>query len=227
MFYDPSYLCNLSRLFCLAIFGAFSVAVFSVSAAETKPLTLKATAQSAKPAQAEKSPAPATKKDEPASSGSFGVKQIDPFRKETTEKKVEKQPNLFQELLDRKVELPKKKRGAAKPVKKATNVDNPFEDAGAEVENPFEGGNVPENPFADGDVIENPFADEGEDSGNDNSSVNPSNPFAAGDPFADEDPRNQVSAAESQSKPKGPTNRAKSQGTTSKSEESLSNPFED
>ena len=218
MSYNLSYLRNFSRFLCLAIFGTFSVAVLSISAAETKPLTLKATAQSPKPAQAAKSPAPAVKKDEPAAAGAFGVKQIDPFRKDETEKKVEKQPNLFQELLDRKIELPKKKRTAAKPVKKTTNVDNPFEEA--EVGNPFEGGDIPENPFADDG--EDDFSGMGGIS-----SINPSNPFAAGDPFADEDPRNQVSAAaKSPSKSKGPTNRAKSPGTASKTEE-LKNPFED
>ena len=228
MSYEFSRFRNLSRLFCSAVLGMFSVAVFllsvfSVSAAETKPLTLKATAQSTKPAQAAKSPTPVTKKAEPASAGAFGVKQIDPFHKDA-DKKVEKQPNVFQELLDRKVELPKKKRTAAKPVKKTTNVDNPFADA--EVENPFDGGDVPENPFEDGDFPENPFDGGDKGFGDEDSfvpSVNPSNPFAAGDPFADEDPRNQVSS----NKPKGPTNRAKPQGAASTSEESLKNPFED
>ena len=211
---------SFSRLFGLAILGVFSVAVFSASAQEKKPLTLKSTAQSTKPAQTVKSPAPTAKNEIPASAGTSGVKQIDPFRKNDTEKKVEKQPNLFQELLDRKVDLPKKKRAAAKPVKKTTNVDNPFEDA--EVDNPFDDGEIPSNPFEEDESFdETDFSD-------DSAVVSSSNPFAAGDPFADEDRRNQVSAAVgSQAKPKGPTNRAKSQGTVSASEEPLKNPFDE
>ena len=165
-------------------------AVFAHAAA---PLTLKATEAPKK--QAEEPPKVVT----PRPQGAFGVKQVDPLRKDETPQNVEKRPNVFQELLDRQVVLPTKKRPPAPP-KKTTRINpfeeaedwgssfgearNPFEDA--EMENPFGGNSFSggsRNPFEDADKGENPFS---------GFSSNPSNPFAAGDPFADEDPRNQV-----------------------------------
>ncbi len=155
----------------------------------------------------------------PANPQSGAVKQIDPFRKEEKPKSVEKKPNLFQDLLDQKIELPKKKRPAAPPKKKSTeNADNPFEDL--EADNPFDSGGSG-NPF---------LTDDSDDFGGsfeEPKSVNPANPFAAGDPFADEDPRNKGGQPTKAVKPKGPTNQAKPKAKQTASDEPLMNPFLD
>ena len=131
--------------------------------------------------------APAT----PPRSGGFGVRQVDPFRKDETPKSEDTRPNVFQELLDRVIVPPTRQRQAAQP-RRTMNRDNlfgnPFEDDGR---NPFD--DEEENPFES-----NPFGATGSFSGNPNPSgssaaFRPFNPFAAGDPFADEDPRNQPS----------------------------------
>ncbi len=158
-----------------------------------------------------------------------GVKQIDPFRKEEKSKSVEKKPNPFQDLLNQKVELPKKKRQAVAPKKKTTEgSDNPFEtvDEG----NPF--GDGPANPFMTDDS-DDPFGGNGpanpfdSDDFGEPESINPSNPFAAGDPFADEDPRNQGALPSKAAKPKGPTNQAKPKTKVPDSDEPYTNPFLD
>ena len=122
-----------------------------------------------------------------AQEGAFGVRQVDPFRKNETPQNTEKRPNMFQEILDRAVELPSRRRPPAPPKKQT----DPFEDAEEDWGDSFGGTN---NPFEDAD---DPFG--GNPFGNDpfegsplrGNISNPSNPFAAGDPFADEDPRNQ------------------------------------
>ena len=143
------------------------------------PLTLKAS-----DAEVPKTQAQATAQ----SGGSSGGKQIDPFRKSETIKKAETRPNMFQDLLDRQVELPSKKRPPAPPKKKA-NDPNSFEEA-EESGNPFGDAEDVDNPFGGNPFGDNPFGDAGSGqfgAGN----FNLSNPFAAGDPFADEDQGNQ------------------------------------
>ena len=197
-FINMSYFHFLPKIGVAILFAVFP----AISTQAAAPLTLKATATEAPKKQAEDPPKVAS----PRPQGAFGVKQVDPLRKDETPQNTEKRPNIFQELLDRQVELPSKKRPPAPPKKTTSDtnpfnnpfeeaeewgssfgggVSNPFEDA--EIENPFEGG--ARNPFEDADDGENPFGDN-PFGGN---SINPSNPFAAGDPWADEDPRNQGS----------------------------------
>ena len=179
-----------------AILTSLSVVLPAVSAQEATPLALQASA-----AEAPKAQTPAPKKTTPQAGGAFGVKQVDPFRKNETPQNVEKRPNIFQELLDRQIELPTRRRPAAQPRRttNSTNNTNPFEEASnpfedaedfgnpfGETRNPFEDAGEMDNPFG----ARNPFEDDGDVFGG-TISINSSNPFAAGDPFGDEDPRNQ------------------------------------
>ncbi|MCL2304047.1 MAG: hypothetical protein FWC43_01740 [Planctomycetaceae bacterium] len=143
------------------ILVGLSAVLSAIPAQAAAPLTLKAsTAETPK----KQTPEPASK----TQSGTFGVKQVDPFRKDTPQN-AEKRPNVFQEILDRPVELPKKKRPPAPP-KKTEESSNPFEDTGEWGDNPFKDA---DDPFGGG-------------------SGNSSDPFAAGNPFADETPRSQT-----------------------------------
>ena len=168
------YLSFLPRV-GLAILIGFS-AIFPAFSAQTAPLTLKASTPEAPEKQTPPVVSPTTP---PRTQGGFGVRQVDPFRRNETPQTVER--SVFQELLDRPVELPSNRRRPAPP-RQTANHTNPFEDDDDEyVGNPFEDSG---NPFEDGEYeedIENPLL----------GIRNPSNPFAAGDPFADEDPRNQ------------------------------------
>lgn len=96
--------------------------------------------------------------------GSQKPKSSDPFRKDPKDgKKAERRQNPFLELLDEKVELPKRRYRSTR--------NTPSKAASSSAVNPFEGG--VENPFAGG--VEDPFAGGEED------------PFAGGDfenPFA-------------------------------------------
>ena len=226
-----TYFPLLQRIGVAILFAVFP----AISIQAAAPLTLKATEAPKK--QAEEPP----KVVSPQPQGTFGVRQVDPLRKDETPQNVEKRPNMFQELLDRPVELPTRRRPPAPPKStNNTNNTNPFEnpfDVAVERDNPFGGGT--RNPFEDAEDMDDPFGGNpfGGGSRNPFESTevrnnsfwgdrfsNSSNPFAAGDPFADEDPRNQGSpqassrsSASSHRNPLGTSPQQSRQGTSNMS----------
>lgn len=99
----------------------------------------------------------------------FGVKSIDPFQKvEEKKQTTESGPNPFLGILQEKIVIPDKKKRSARK-QPASNKSAPQRASGTLEQNPFEdAGNEVSNPFADAEV--------------DFDSA--SNPFVAGDPFA-------------------------------------------
>ena len=181
--------CYFKKTIGFAILISLSIVFPAIFVQAAAPLTLKASAAEAPKTQAQP-------QKTVQSGGTSGGKQMDPFRKSETTKKVEKRPNMFQDLLDRQVELPTKKRPPA-PLKKKADITNPFEEAEesgnpfGETRNPFEDAEETDNPLGSNPFEDNPFGDNG--SGQFGAAdFDPSNPFAAGDPFADEARQNQA-----------------------------------